>query len=189
MNNEISGTWNDGDNMFHGKWIHRDTGERITITNSLIDENNQMVLMTSIGQIGMDELSKYYIQDSENIDEQQPINNKQSDNFNDNYLLPEDKDILDRKVTPKKVKNTFVEQETPKVSKNKDILDKFFADNKNISLNMNINFNFNEDELKTIMKYTDVTKDDICEYIYENIVNKDNIKKEINNLLLNKLDL
>jgi len=180
---KVTGTWNGGDNMFFGNWIHRDTGEKITITNSLINENNQMILMTSIGQLTMDELSRYYIQDTDEevkteISEQPILNDNET-----NYLLQEDRDLLDRKISsqPKQI------EQKVNITKNKDILDKFFNDNKNISLNINVNFDFNEDELKTIMKYTDVTEDDISEYIYEYIVNKEKIKSEINNLLLNKL--
>lgn len=185
-NTEVTGTWNGGDNMFNGKWIHRETGQKILITNSLIDENNQMILMTSIGQLTMDELSRYYIQDTdEEIDEQPSQNNQQINN--EDYLLPEDRNLLDQKITTQNNQYTQEIIQPIQNNKNNEILSKFFGDNKNISLNININFDFNVDELKTIMKYTDVSEDDISNYIYENIINKENIKKEINNLLLNKL--
>ena len=102
----------------------------------------------------------------------------------DKYLLPEDKDLLNRKVT--KQQKEIIQE--PVKNKHNDILEKFFKDNQNISCDINLNFDFNIDELKTIMKYTDVTVDDICEYIYENIINKENIKKEISYLFKDKIE-
>lgn len=181
--NGVSGTWTSEDNMFSGRWINRETGEKINITNSLINENNEMILMTSIGQLTMDELSRYYIQDTdESVSE--PVNDNSISSSMDKYLLPEDKDLLNRKVTkPQKE----IIQEPVKNNKHNEILEKFFKDNQNISCDINLNFDFNINELKTIMKYTDVTVDDICEYIYENIINKENIKKEISYLFNDKI--
>ena len=38
------------------------------------------------------------------------------------------------------------------------------------------------------MKYVDLNVDDICEYVYENIFNKDTIKNAIDKLITNKLN-
>lgn len=189
----VSGNWVSEDNMFSGIWVNRETGQRITISNSMINENNEMILMTSIGQMSMNELSRYYVQDTDDTPEVSMGETPTNQSDNDSYLLPEDRNILDRKITSKPIQT--IHQEDPEEiiiktnkKRNEEILDKFFSDNKNIVLNIVMSFDFNEEELKTIMKYTDVTIDDICEYIYENIVNKENIKKEINQIIFSKLN-
>ena len=205
----VSGNWSGQDNMFAGQWINKNTGEKITISNSLIDENNQMILMTSIGQISMDELSEYIQLGEEEEAPQVSMKqtNKKSSNtikqtlsevkqeINDdfpNYLLPEDQELLNG--TPKVVKNNYIPTVTPSNKQVKEvhttnnvILEKFFKDNK-ASINININFDFDEDELKTIMKYVDVSLDDVCEYVYENLFNKETIKKEIRTVIYDKLE-
>lgn len=189
----VSGNWISDDNMFSGTWVNRDTGQKIIISNSVINENNEMILMTSIGQMSMNELSRYYVQDTDETPEVSMSETPTNQSDNDSYLLPEDRNILDRKITSKPIQT--IHQEVPEEiiiktnkKRNEEILDKFFSDNKNIVLNIVMSFDFNEEELKTIMKYTDVTIDDICEYIYENIVNKENIKKEINQIIFSKLN-
>lgn len=208
MNNSgISGNWSGQDNMFAGQWINKNTGEKITVNNSLIDENNQMILITSIGQMTMDELGDY-IQIGE--EEEAPMVSMKQTNVKssttsakqntqmpteviDDYLLPEDKallngiphkDILD---APHVTTSPSIPQ-TKQETKHKDILDKFFGNEESTTLKVNMNFNFDIDELKTLMKYIDLNLDDICEYIYENVVNKDAVKKQIKETIYNYLE-
>lgn len=208
MNNSgVSGNWSGQDNMFAGQWINKNTGEKITINNSLIDENNQMILMTSIGQMTMNELSDY-IQVGEEDDS--PIvsikqtnikpsttsanqNTQLTSELIDDYLLPEDKallngtpnkDILDVPYVTTSPSTTQTKQEL----KHKDILDKFFGNEESTTLKVNMNFNFDINELKTLMKYIDLNLDDICEYVYENVVNKDALKHQIKETIFNYLE-
>lgn len=208
MNNSgISGNWSGQDNMFAGQWINKNTGEKITVNNSLIDENNQMILITSIGQMTMDELGDY-IQMGE--EEEAPMVSMKQTNAKlsttsakqntqmpteviDDYLLPEDKALLNG--TPHKdildIPHTITSQSTQQTkqeTKHKDILDKFFGNEESTTLKVNMNFNFDIDELKTLMKYIDLNLDDICEYIYENVVNKDAVKKQIKETIYNYLE-
>ena len=202
----VSGNWAGQDNMFAGQWINKNTGEKITINNNLIDENNQMILITSIGQMSMDELGDY-IQIGEEETPQvsmKPSNKKSStittkqnmqisEEVINDYLLPEDKALLNG--TPQVVENNNYIPEVTLNNKpvkevhttNNVILEKFFKDNK-ASINININFDFDEDELKTIMKYVDVSLDDVCEYVYENLFNKETIKREIRTVIYDKLE-
>ena len=208
MNNSaVSGNWYGQDNMFAGQWINKNTGEKITINNSLIDENNQMILMTSIGQMTMDELSDYIQLGGE--EESPAVSMKQTNvkssttsmkqntqmptDVIDDYLLPEDKALLNG--TPHKdildVPYVTTSPSTPQPkqdAKHKDILDKFFGNKESTTLKVDMNFNFDIDELKTLMKYIDLNLDDICEYIYENVVNKDALKKQIKETIYNYLE-
>jgi len=111
----------------------------------------------------------------------------------DDYLLPEDKALLNG--TPHKdildvphVTTSPSIPQTKQETKHKDILDKFFGNEKSTTLKVNMNFNFDIDELKTLMKYIDLNLDDICEYIYENVVNKDALKKQIKETIYNYLE-
>jgi len=181
--NNVSGQWISGDNMFAGQWVNRNNGQRITISNSMIDENNEMILITSIGEMSMDELSRNYIQDTESGD--QIIDNNVTPASPENYLLPEDQDLLNQKVQYKpQSQPSFIEQKP--VSKYQDVLDKFFGENKSSLLNLKIDFDFNIDELKTLMKYIDLNTDDIAEYVFDNMINKEKIKKEIDKIINNK---
>lgn len=206
--NGVTGNWFGQDNMFAGQWINKNTGEKITINNSLIDENNQMILMTSIGQMSMDELSNY-IQLGE--DDSPAVSMKQTNvkssttsvkqntqmptEVIDDYLLPEDKALLNG-TTNKDISDIpYVTittspsmQQTKQDTKNKDILDKFFGNEESTTLKVDMNFNFDINELKTLMKYIDLNLDDIGEYIYENVVNKDALKKQIKETIFNYLE-
>ena len=206
--NGVTGNWFGQDNMFAGQWINKNTGEKITINNSLIDENNQMILMTSIGQMTMDELSNY-IQLGE--DDSPAVSMKQtnvkSSNTSvkqntqmpteviDDYLLPEDKALLNG-TTNKDISDipyvtittSLNPSKTKQDTKNKDILDKFFGNEESTTLKVDMNFNFDINELKTLMKYIDLNLDDIGEYIYENVVNKDALKKQIKETIFNYLE-
>ena len=111
----------------------------------------------------------------------------------DNYLLPEDKallngvphkDILD---VPHVMTSSSAPQ-TKQETKHKDILDKFFGNEESTTLKVDMNFNFDINELKTLMKYIDLNLDDICEYVYENVVNKDAVKKQIKETIYNYLE-
>lgn len=184
---KVTGQWVAEDNMFSGKWINRITGEKITINNSLID-NNEMILITSIGQLTMDELSKNYVQDIDGENEIiTPDNQPNLNNYEEKYLLPEDQDILNQKVSSRKPIVTNTIQVETKLSKNQNVLDKFFNHN-TVKFDIDIDFDCNYDELKTLMKYVDLNVDDICEYVYENIFNKDTIKNAIDKLITNKLN-
>lgn len=206
----VSGSWSGQDNMFAGQWINKNTGEKITISNSIID-NNEMILITSIGQMSMDELGDYIQLGEEEKTPQvsmKQTNKKSSNNVNQtsvevkqeindnfsNYLLPEDEALLNSSTPIVTNSNNYIHTVTPSNKEvkeihttNNTILEKFFKDNK-ASINININFDFDEDELKTIMKYVDVSLDDVCEYVYENLFNKETIKKEIHTVIYNKLE-
>ena len=203
MNNNlnVNGTWTTDDNMFSGRWINKNTGQKITKSNSIID-NNEMILMTSIGQMTMDEWSRDYIQyiDEEpavSIKESKPLKNTSIQNnisteLVEDYMLPEDKVLLTGtpviQKTPMDNVNTITTTTISSIpNKNNEVLEKFFKDN-TVKTDIHINFDFNEDELKTIMKYMNININDITEYVYENIINKDTIKEQISNIILNKLN-
>ena len=52
--------------QIQGDWINKNTGQKIHIKNSVID-GDQMIIITNLGQLSMDEFSRNYIQVSDDM--------------------------------------------------------------------------------------------------------------------------
>ena len=52
--------------QIQGDWINKNTGQKIHVKNSVID-GDQMIIITNLGQLSMDEFSRNYIQVSDDI--------------------------------------------------------------------------------------------------------------------------
>ena len=52
--------------QIQGDWINKNTGQKIHVKNSVID-GDQMIIITNLGQLSMDEFSRNYIQVSDDM--------------------------------------------------------------------------------------------------------------------------
>ena len=155
-----------------GKWLNKRTGKQIMVRDSIIDGDNMMIL-SDIGQISMDEFSRDYIQVSEDIydnsgkaigkandggiidipTKQQKPQSKPQDITE---LIDIDPDSIPKKKSPKKkevveetkpteVKNQSVQQTSKNVDtiKNGEIIGKVFTKIKT-KPNISISIDWNE---------------------------------------------
>ena len=52
--------------QIQGEWMNKNTGQKIQVRNSIID-GDQMIIITNMGQISMEEFSRNYIQASDEV--------------------------------------------------------------------------------------------------------------------------
>lgn len=185
--------------MVSGVWVNKNTGEKITVSNSVIDGNN-MILMTNIGQISMDEFSRNYIQASDDIFDEsgkvidhQPIDvndivitndNTINERNNSSYYYKND-DLSNIIVSSKKEKAQIVTNDTePEEYK---VLEKFFNKLDNPENLISIDIDFEKlplDKLKTLVEYLDIDKEIIAKYMSEKFININTL----GNIILNKVE-
>lgn len=185
--------------MVSGVWVNKNTGEKITVSNSVIDGNN-MILMTNIGQISMDEFSRNYIQASDDIFDEsgkvidhQPIDvndivitndNIINERNNSSYYYKSD-DLSNIIVSSKKEKAQIIINDTePEEYK---VLEKFFNKLDNLENLISIDIDFEKlplDKLKTLVEYLDIDKEIIAKYMSEKFININTL----GNIILNKVE-
>jgi len=171
--------------MISGVWVNKNTGEKIVVSNTIID-GNDMILITNIGQLSMEEFSRNYIQASDDIyDESGKVIDSKPVNVED-IITPTKSntakvvDIFDAPVS-KKQKAKEPEEYT--------VLDKFFNkiddNDKEQLIDININFDVLPiEKFKTLIEYLDIDKTIIAQYISEKLINNEAIK----NIILNKVE-
>ena len=174
--------------MINGVWLNKNTGERVTVSNTIIDGNN-MIIITDKGQIDMNEFSQNFIQASDDIFDEsgkvignQPINANDivvANTNNNSQIYYNDMDVI---VKPSKGKtNNSKEPDEYKV------LEKFFNKLDNIEDLISIDIDFEKlpiDKLKTLIEYLDIDKEIIAEYMSEKLIDISTIK----NIILNKVE-
>ena len=52
--------------QIQGEWMNKNTGQKIRVRNSIID-GDQMIIITNMGQISMEEFSRNYMQASDEV--------------------------------------------------------------------------------------------------------------------------
>ena len=185
--------------MISGKWINRQTGDIVNVRDSIIDGDN-MILMTNIGQISMDEFSRNYIQASDDIFDEsgkvidhQPIDvndivitndNTINERNNSSYYYKSD-DLSNIIVSSKKEKaQTIINDTEPEEYK---VLEKFFNKLDNPENLISIDIDFEKlplDKLKTLVEYLDIDKEIIAKYMSEKFININTL----GNIILNKVE-
>jgi len=169
-----------GGAMITGKWINKKTGQVINVRDSFIEGDNNMILMTDKGQLSMEEFTKYYIQASDEM-------------YNENGVVIDTKPVEISDITD--VNNTdlvadpIVFNQSSQV-KNKinnfDLIDKIFKKSSwtpNIDIKIQSKDDFPSKELNMLIDYFDVKIEDISEYIGNYVINQDLLREQISNYL------
>lgn len=171
-----------GGEMISGKWLNRQTGQTIVVRDSFIDETNKMFLNTSIGQISMDEFSKYYIQASdEEYDESgRVIGNKP---MSPSEIIGKEEPLKADPIFPQVVSTAqpiIRQKEEPKIA-NFDLIDKIFKKTESRpKADLKIEWaDFPEKELSMLVNYFDVKLDDIAAYIGKHLINENLLKNAL----------
>lgn len=184
--------YNDMGAMISGKWMNKINGNVINVRDTTID-GDSMILMTDQGMLSMEEFTNNYIQVSDEIYDEsgnviknekpqisEIIQSPKAPN-NTSHMLPTDaQDFLEHKTT----NNTPKENEQNTYQDN--IIKKFF-DKIDSKPTINISIIWDElpiNELNTLVKFLDIDKKDIAQFIIDKYLNRE----QITNAMEKKLD-
>lgn len=184
--------YNDMGAMISGKWMNKINGNVINVRDTTID-GDSMILMTDQGMLSMEEFTNNYIQVSDEIyDESGNVIKNEKPQISEiiqspkipnsaSHMLPTDaQDFLEQKTT----NNTPKENEQNTYQDN--IIKKFF-DKIDSKPTINISIIWDElpiNELNTLVKFLDVDKKDIAQFIVDKYLNRE----QITNAMEKKLD-
>lgn len=170
------------DGMISGSWMNMKTGKIITVVNTVMDGDNNMILMTNKGQMSFEEFSRNYVQCD---DTEQKITVPQSQPISDEFLI-DDIPISNINNIEKQdiITNGTIHVEE-KQQKSNSIIEDIF--NK-IETKPNIQISLNWDEfpindIKTLTKYLNLTLEDIASYIVKKYVNNETITLSVKDYL------
>ena len=191
--------------QIQGDWINKNTGQKIHIKNSVID-GDQMIIITNIGQLSMDEFSRNYIQVSDDIYDMNGkviTTNEYEQQINKNLPKVETLDtqeyiINDKPVDFNNIAITTDEAKATAFTINKssnttsitniELIKKVFDKvNSKPEINVTINFNeFPKEQIATLVNFLDVSIDDIANYLYTEYVNENTVKEQIKSIIKKK---
>ena len=192
--------------QIQGDWINKNTGQKIHIKNSVID-GDQMIIITNIGQLSMDEFSRNYIQVSDDIYDMNGkviTTNEYEQQINKNLPKVETLDtqeyiINDKPVDFNNIAITTDEAKATAFTINKssnttsitniELIKKVFDKvNSKPEINVTINFNeFPKEQIATLVNFLDVSIDDIANYLYTEYVNENTVKEQIKSIINREL--
>lgn len=192
--------------QIQGDWINKNTGQKIHVKNSVID-GDQMIIITNLGQLSMDEFSRNYIQVSDDMYDMNGkiiTTNEYAQQINKNLPKVETLDnqeyIINYKpvdfnniehitITNDEAKATAFESSNTTSITNIGLIKKVF-DKVNAKPEINVTINFNEfpkEQIATLVNFLDVSIDDIANYLYTEYVNENNVKEQIKSIINREL--
>ena len=192
--------------QIQGDWINKNTGQKIHVKNSVID-GDQMIIITNLGQLSMDEFSRNYIQVSDDIYDMNGkviTTNEYEQQINKNLPKVETLDtqeyiINDKPVDFNNIAITTDEAKATAFTINKssnttsitniELIKKVFDKvNSKPEINVTINFNeFPKEQIATLVNFLDVSIDDIANYLYTEYVNENTVKEQIKSIINREL--
>lgn len=195
--------------QIQGDWINKNTGQKIHIKNSVID-GDQMIIITNLGQLSMDEFSRNYIQVSDDMYDMNGkiiTTNEHAQQINKNLPKVETLDTQEYIINDKPVDFNNIERITITNDEAKDtaftineslnttsitnigLIKKVF-DKVNAKPEINVTINFNEfpkEQIATLVNFLDVSIDDISNYLYTEYVNENTVKEQIKSIINREL--
>lgn len=172
--------------MVSGKWINPVDGTIINVMNTVIDENNQMLIITDKGTLDMATFSNNFIQcDEQTLEALTPIASQQQ--------TPVQRVEIDNSSSVVEPITTSVQQHQPKQTTNAkqdttSIIDKLFSkieSKPNIKIDIDWE-DFPADQVNMLINFLDVKKEDISRYIIDNYLDEYAIIFALNSFLEDK---
>ena len=195
--------------QIQGDWINKNTGQKIHVKNSVID-GDQMIIITNLGQLSMDEFSRNYIQVSDDVYDMNGkiiTTNEYAQQINKNLPKVETLDtqeyiINDKPVDFNNIEHITITNDEAKATAftinessnttsitNIGLIKKVF-DKVNAEPEINVTINFNEfpkEQIATLVNFLDVSIDDIANYLYTEYVNENTVKEQIKSIINREL--
>ena len=161
-----------GDAQISGKWVNKRTGQVINVRDAIIEGDN-MIVISDLGQIDMNDFSRDYIQQSDEVYEAPKI--PQAPTATIGEIIKEDPTIVSDGVNPLEVPLTQINNPVKQSKQNighYEMIDKIFVKNETKPrINFEIEWaNFPAKELQMLVDYFDVSIEDISKYISNTFV-------------------
>lgn len=176
--------------QIQGEWMNKNTGKKIRVRNSIID-GDQMIIITNMGQISMEEFSRNYVQASDEVydDEGNVIatekmtsqpseqSNIKIETINDQEYFIDDKPVSFDNLIEKPI----VQQNINNIDLIKKVFDKI--DSKP-QITVDIKWdNFPKEQISTLVKFLDVNVEDIAKYLCSEYVNVDFVETQVSDMI------
>ena len=161
-----------GDAQISGKWVNKRTGQVINVRDAIIEGDN-MIVISDVGQIDMNDFSRDYIQQSDEVYEAPKI--PQAPTATIGGIIKEDPTVVSDGVNPLEVPLTQINNPVKQSKQNighYEMIDKIFVKNETKPrINFEIEWaNFPAKELQMLVDYFDVSIEDISKYISNTFV-------------------
>lgn len=194
-----------------GEFINTQTGQTIFVRDSIMTPEGDTIIMTDLGQIGMNEFSKYYVKmESDDTVGAQPVPAQEAPiSAPDDLMAMARQDMLAKPTNkveeflsdvvteyPDSLYDTTMQPteasvvETEPQNEAVKMLDKIMSES-DVKLNVKISFDestFPFDAINVLKQYFNLTDDDISEWLYNNVFNKykDTIIEQLKTSMLTK---
>ena len=161
-----------GDAQISGKWVNKRTGQVINVRDAIIEGDN-MIVISDLGQIDMNDFSRDYIQQSDEVYEAPKI--PQAPTATIGEIIKEDPTVVSDGVNPLEVPLTQINNPVKQSKQNighYEMIDKIFVKNETKPrISFEIEWaNFPAKELQMLVDYFDVSIEDISKYISNTFV-------------------
>jgi len=170
--------------MITGKWVNPQTGSVINITDTVIDDNGQMMIITDKGTLDMNTFSINYIQceDDTVIEEM----TKQSTKQNTEAIVENNNQTSNVEVVSSSpTQNLFGAQN----GSNASIIDKLFnkiESKPNIKISIEWD-DFPTEQVNMLINFLDIDKNEISRYLKDNYLDEYAILEALDNFLKSKI--
>lgn len=174
--------------MITGKWLNTMNGMIITVVDTVIDENNQMVIVTDKGTIEMNEFSTNFVQcDDETLNifnntSKAAASSKQNvttlKNLRDEFDLFDEEPVKDKKST--------VSIDTKCESNdNQSVIDKLFKKiHSKPEIIIDIKWDdFPKEQIDMLINFLDVEKSEITKYLIKNYFDSKTLEEAIEKMI------
>ena len=175
-----------------GKWMNKNTGETIYVTNH-VDDGDTTITISDHGQLSIDDFMNNYIQSSDDnvYDQKGNVVSKEENNNQKNINTDEDfyiDDIPIDLINNNNGINNSTQQK--KELKNENIIKKLFDKiESKPKIILTIDWaDFPKNEISTLVNFLDVDIDDISKYIEREFITTDEISGEITKIIQTKLN-
>lgn len=172
-----------------GKWVHKRTNNIITVRDSVID-GDQMIIISDIGQIDMNDFSENYIQISDDVNyAQQSITGNGLVNIdslqNIDPTIVTNKTVENNKEINYQANNKTIVEENVACNENYNLIDKLFKKidfAPKVIINIESS-NYPADKLNMLKEIYDITNEDISNYIRLNYIHPEIINAAISDFV------
>lgn len=170
--------------MVSGKWINPVDGTIINVMNTVIDENNQMLIITDKGTLDMSTFSNNFIQcDEKTLEELTPIASQEQ--------IPVQRVEIDNSsvVEPMTTSKQHQQKQTTNTKQDtSSIINKLFSkieSKPNIKIDIDWE-DFPAEQVNMLINFLDVKKEDVSRYIIDNYLDEYAIIFALNSFLEDK---
>lgn len=176
--------------MISGKWFNPNDGTVINVMDTIIDENNQMVVVTDRGTVDMNTFSSNFIQcDDATLTQMKPANSVATSSLKIESKVKPSNDFIMADELINSMDEQQVVVKVNKSSNSSSIIEKLFnkIDSKP-DIKISIEWDdFPVEQVNMLINFLDVKESDISRYIQDNYLDEYSILLALEDFLKGKL--